>query len=68
MNEEEIELKRLELERSHQCSIELKRGNKNIMTWTSKQYYSPGMEKTVVETAKSLKKELDTLCEVVVDD
>ena len=68
MDEEERELKRLELERSHQCSIEIKRGAKNIMTWSSKQYYSPGMEKGIIETAKTLKKELDVLCEVKLDE
>lgn len=71
MSEEEIEqqkleIRKLELERSHQCSIEFGRGTKNVMTYKVKQYYSPGMEKGTVITATDLKKELDKLCEVKV--
>lgn len=68
MDEEERQLKVLELERSHQCSIEIGRGAKNVMTWKVKQYYSPGQEKVKIETAKFLKKELDALCEVKLDE
>lgn len=68
MDENEIELRRLELERKHQCSIEIGRGAKNVMTWKAKQYHSPGMEEGTVKTLGSLKKELDILCEVHIDE
>lgn len=63
MDEEERNLKRLELERSHQCSIEFGRGSKNVMTWKAKIYFSNFEKDNVKARSETLKKELDKLCE-----
>jgi len=64
MDEAERELKRLELERSHQCSIEFGRGAKNVMTWKAKLYFTGISQQNILARAKVIKKELDKLCEV----
>ena len=63
MDEKEIELKKLELERSHQCSIELGRGAKGVMTWKAKFYFTDEKEQNIVQRASSIKTKLDVLTE-----
>lgn len=64
MDEEEMKLRVLELERSHQCSLEIGRGAKNVMTWKAKLYFSDYEKDDVKARIEAIKKDADVLCEV----